>query len=486
MVFQGLKPVYPIYLANKPVLTKKTLPVIDKYSGKIATEVSLASEHDILGAIHKGTQAEIPMKKLASFERKQVLLNIAHEIEKRNEELARVLTIEVGKPIKDARVEIRRAIDTFTIAAEESVRTEGSFMELDTSARNRGYNALIKRFPIGLISMIVPFNFPINLAAHKIGPAIAAGNPFVLKPSDRTPVSAILLGEILASASKDILPEGAFSIVPCELDEAKHLSQHDSIKLLSFTGSEKVGWQLKSNAGKKKVTLELGGNAACIIDSEIDTKKLESIVDRLCFGAFYQAGQSCISVQRIFVHEALYDKVKTLLIQKSTQLKKGSPQEEDTFLGPLITEADAKRVENWVNSSGGTVLTGGKRDGCFYDATILENVSKKSELNCKEVFGPVCFLEKFQDFKQACEAVNDSAFGLQAGVFTDNIHKAFYAFDALHVGGVVINDIPSARVDAQPYGGVKDSGVGREGLRYAIEDFSELKIMLMKDIGKLN
>jgi len=332
--------------------------------------------------------------------------------------------------------------------------------------------------------MIVPFNFPINLAAHKIGPAIAAGCPFILKPSERTPWSATLLGEILAKTS---LPEGAFSILPTTLENAKLVSESNDIKLISFTGSAEVGWKIKSNSGKKRVTLELGGNAACVVDH--DCKNLDLAADRIVFGSFYQSGQSCISVQRIYVHEKVYDSLKQKLVERTKKLVKGDPLDPNTFLGPIISEQEAKRVENWVNEAvqgGAKIVVGGKRDGSFYDATILENVAKTTALYCKEVFGPVCFLEKFSDFKGVCEAVNDSAFGLQTGVFTENLNKAFYAFKNLHVGGVIINDIPSARVDSQPYGGIKDSGLGREGLKYAIEDFTELKVMIMKDAGKLD
>jgi len=418
------------------------------------------------------------MKRLPSFERKRILLEIASLLKSREEELSRALTVEVGKPIKDSHVEVSRAIDTFTVAAEESVRREGQFAHLDISQRNKGFSSITDRFPIGLISMITPFNFPINLAAHKIAPAIAAGCPFLVKPSERTPLASVLLGEILSKCS---LPEGAFSILPCELKHAHHFSENENIKLLSFTGSADVGWKLRNSCGRKKVTLELGGNAACVLDEDLPS--VDSIMDRLLFGAFYQSGQSCISIQRIYVHEKFYLEFKKKFVDATKKLKRGDPMENDTFLGPLISEEEAKRIELWVNSSGGTILIGGKRDGSFYDATVLENVPKTSKLHCKEVFGPVCILASFRDFKEVIEEVNASSYGLQTGIYTQNLNKAFYAFNELVVGGVIINDIPSARVDSQPYGGVKESGIGREGIKYAIEEFTELKLMLLKDVG---
>jgi len=482
MTTRALKDLYPYYLAGRAVLSKdKAIPVLDKYTNKVATHVSHADDNAIRQAIQAASQAERPMHELGSFERKEILLNVAAELKARNEELAHALAIEVGKPIKDSRVEVLRAVDTFTYAAEESIRRNGEFNELDISARNKGFRGITTRFPIGLVSMIVPFNFPVNLAAHKIAPAIAAGCPFVMKPSERTPLSASILGDILSK--QKLLPEGAFSILPTSVEHANIFSEDERIKMVSFTGSAEIGWKVKAASGKKKVTLELGGDAAVIVDE--DTPDLELAADRIVFGAFYQSGQSCISVQRIFAHDKIYDQLKEKLIEKTKKVKRGSPLDEETFLGPLITENDAKRVEKWVNESKGKIIVGGKRDGSVYDATIVEGVDPKSDLGCREVFGPVCYLIRYSDFKTVIDQVNESAFGLQAGIFTSNINKAFYAYDRLHVGGVLINEIPSARVDSQPYGGIKDSGLGREGVKYAMEDMTELKIMMMKNIGQL-
>jgi len=330
--------------------------------------------------------------------------------------------------------------------------------------------------------MISLFNFPINLAAHKIAPALAVGCPWVLKPASRTPISALIIGDIL---SKTKLPPGSFSILPCTRNGADLFTTDERFKLVSFTGSPAVGWELKAKAGKKKVVLELGGNAACIYDEGTD---IDQAVERSTFGAFYQSGQSCISVQRMYVHESIYDAFVAKFIAAVAKLKSGDPLVEDTFIGPLITEGDAKRMEEWVNeavSKGAKVLVGGKRSGVMYEATVVENVPKGAKLLEEEAFGPVVCIEKFKDFKAAVAKVNDSVFGLQAGVFTKDINRAFYAFEHLEVGGVMINDVPSKRIDSQPYGGVKESGLGREGLRYAMADMMEPKVLVLKDVGKL-
>eukprot|EP01133_Synstelium_polycarpum_P000207 gene207-251_t len=427
-------------------------------------------------------EAQAPMRHMTASHRKNVLLEMADKLKTRSDEMAAAIVVEVGKPLVDARAEVGRAIDTFTVAAEESVRQYGEVIPLDISHRNLGFSAITKRFPVGPVSMIAPFNFPLNLCAHKIAPAIAAGCPFVLKPADRTPLSAMLLGEMLSSVQ---LPPGAFSIAPIALKDAPTLTVDPRFGLVSFTGSPAVGWTIKEHAGRKKVVLELGGNAACIVDSSAPAAKLHLIAARILFGAFYSAGQSCISVQRVFIHDAHYDALKALLVEgvKPLNHRQGDPMNINTFLGPLISERDAMRVEDWVKSaitSGAKLLAGGQRNKNFY-----EDPPKGSLITCQEVFGPVCYIQRFSDFKEAVNMVNDSEFGLQAGVFTDDIHKAYYAFNNIECGGVVINDIPSVRVDSQPYGGIKGSGLGREGVRNTIEEYTELRSMIMKDIGVL-
>jgi acyl-CoA reductase-like NAD-dependent aldehyde dehydrogenase len=476
-----LKSRYPFYLGSKPVLNGADLPVTNKYTGEIVSTVTKADRNAIEKAIELAVSAAKPMKELPSYKKQEILYQVIDRITKRKDELAQVLAIEAGKPIRDSHGEITRLIDTFRIAAEEAVRIYGELMPLDISARVEGYQALLKRFPVGVCSFITPFNFPMNLAAHKIAPAIAAGCPFVLKPASATPISSIILGEIMAETA---LPEGAFSILPCSHRDAEPMITDERIKHLSFTGSPDVGWDIKARCGKKTITLELGGNAACIVDAGAD---IEYAVKRLIMGAFYQSGQSCISVQRIIAHEKIYDKLKSRLAEEASKLKYGDPLLEDTFLGPLITLDDAKRVESWVNeavAAGAKVVTGGKRHDACYEATILEDVRHDLKVSCVEVFGPVTTIEPFSDFKRAIEIANDSQYGLQAGVFTDNLDRAFYAYNDLEVGGVVINDVPSFRVDNMPYGGVKNSGIGREGVRFAIEAMTELKLMVMNNFGK--
>jgi acyl-CoA reductase-like NAD-dependent aldehyde dehydrogenase len=331
--------------------------------------------------------------------------------------------------------------------------------------------------PIGPCSFISPFNFPLNLAAHKIAPAVAVGCPFVMKPASRTPLGAIIIGEVLAETK---LPKGAFSILPASRDGADLFTTDDRLKLLSFTGSPDVGWHLKARAGKKKVVLELGGNAAVIVDADAD---LDDAVTRVVFGAFYQSGQSCISVQRIIVHESVYDEFRDRLVAKTKTLVAGNPQNEDTFIGPMIEVKEASRLDSWIQEAvakGGKLLCGGKRDGAMLEATLLEGIDRNAKLYREEAFGPVAGLSKFSDFDSALDEVNDSRFGLQVGIFTRDLYKMLKAWDRLDVGGVVIGDVPSYRVDNMPYGGVKDSGLGREGIRFAIEDMTEIRNLVIR------
>ena len=387
------------------------------------------------------------------------------------------LCIEAGKPVADARGEVNRLIDTFLIASEEATRVLGEVLPMDISPRAHDYSGMWKRVPIGPCSFISPYNFPLNLTAHKIAPALAVGCPFVLKPASLTPVGALIIGEVLAETD---LPEGAFSILPCRRDGAELFTTDERLKLLSFTGSPVVGWDLKARAGKKPVILELGGNAACIVDEDAD---LDDAVDRIITGAFYQSGQSCISVQRVIVHESLYERFRAKLVTATKALKMGDPKDPDTFIGPMISEAEASRLHGWIQSAigaGTTLLCGGKREGTMLEATLLEDVPKDEDVVCQEAFGPVAVLSRFSDFDAALDEVNDSIFGLQTGIFTRDIYKAHRAWDLLEVGGVVIGDVPSWRVDHMPYGGVKDSGLGREGIRWAIEDMTETRLMVIR------
>jgi len=472
---------YPLYLANQPHTSAATLAVTNKFTHQTATHVAQADAALVEQAIAAAVHAAPLMAAMPAYERADVLHHVARRIGERGEEWARVLAIEAGKPIKDARGEVARAGDTFRAAAEEATRINGEYLPLDVSPRGRGFEGVCIRVPAGPCAFISPFNFPLNLVAHKVAPAIAAGCPWVLKPASATPVSALMLGEVLAETA---LPRGAFSILACSREAADALTTDDRFKLLSFTGSPEAGWKMKARAGKKKVVLELGGNAACVVDADAD---LDRAAERLTIGAFYQSGQSCISVQRIFIHQSIYEDLKRRLVAAAAALKAGDPLDESTFLGPLITEDDALRVEGWISdavSRGARLLCGGKRRGAFVDATLLEGVGDNQPISCREAFGPVAILEPFTDFAAVCGRVNAGAYGLQAGVFTRDIHKAFDALRVMEVGAVVINDVPSVRVDAMPYGGVKDSGLGREGVRYAIEDMTERRLLLLKDVGR--
>jgi len=473
-----LKQAYPYYLANEAVYANTDLKVYDKYSGELATAVPLATPDILDQAISAAVAAAEPMAQLAMYERQAVLEHCVTRFRERFDELAYALCVEAGKPINDAKGEVTRLIDTFKIAAEETARQYGETIPLDISARAKGYSGMTKRVPIGPCAFISPFNFPLNLAAHKVAPAIAAGCPFILKPASLTPIGAILIGEILAETS---LPKGAFSILPCRRDSADLLTEDDRLKLLSFTGSPDVGWQLKARAGKKPVVLELGGNAACVVDKDWD---LEDAVARIIFGAFYQSGQSCIGVQRIYVHADVYDAFREKLVAKTKALKSGDPKDPATFIGPMISEGEATRLHDWINSAvaaGATLLCGGERHGNMLQATLLENVEPSQPVCAEEAFGPVAVLTPFTDFDQVLRDINNSRFGLQAGIFTRDLYQAQKAWDKLEVGGVVIGDIPSWRVDHMPYGGVKDSGLGREGIRWAMQDMTELRLMVIRN-----
>ncbi len=469
---------YPLYLANKAVHLNADLPVVDKFSGQEVTRVAMADDESVEKAIAAAEIAAGPMAALPAFARREVLFHCVERFRERAEELAQLLVMEGGKPIRDARGEVTRLIETFRIAAEESTRFGGDVMDMEISGRTAGYRGMWKRVPVGPCSFITPFNFPLNLVAHKVAPAIAAGCPFVLKPAEATPLGAIVIGEILAETD---LPEGAFSVLPVDRDNASAFVTDERLKLLSFTGSDVVGWKLKSQAGKKKVTLELGGNAACLLDADTD---LDDALDRVVFGGFYQSGQSCVSVQRVLVHEDIHDEFRDRLVERVKRLPVGNPADEETWIGPMISEEAAIRLEKWIQAAagaGGRLLTGGGRKGAVLDPAVMEGVPKSCELYDKEAFGPVVCLERFSDFDQALDSINDSRYGLQAGLFVNDIRKIHKSWDRLEVGGVIINDVPSFRVDNMPYGGVKDSGIGREGVRFAMEDMSEIRLLVIRD-----
>ena len=472
-----IKEKYPYYLANEAVYANSDLPVTDKYTGEVVTHVAIADSHAIEKAIVANVDATKAMAELPSYVRQNILNHCIDRFKQRYDELAYALCVEAGKPIKDARGEVNRLIDTFRIAAEEATRMKGEIQTLDISPRARGIRGMWKHVPVGPCSFVSPFNFPLNLVAHKVAPAIAVGCPFVLKPSSRTPLGALIIGEILAETD---LPKGAFSILPCSRQDAGPFTTDERFKLLSFTGSPQVGWDMKARCGKKKIVLELGGNAAVVVDS--DTHQADA-VERIVIGAFYQSGQSCVGVQRIIIHESIYEAFKAKLIARTQQLISGDPKNEETFIGPMISEKEAMRLEAWMAEAcegGASVLCGGERNGAILEASLMENVPRACTLANEEAFGPLAYLEPFSTWEQALEMVNDSKYGLQAGIFTRDFYKIQQAWDELEVGSVVVGDIPSYRVDSMPYGGVKDSGLGREGIRFAMEDMTEIRNLVIR------
>lgn len=476
---QTLRSRWPYYLANEPVFANEALEVTDKYTLEPVARVAMADDAAIDAAIGAAAAAAGAMRRLPSYERRDILLHCVERFSARFEELAFTLCVEAGKPIRDARGEVTRLIDTFREAAGEATRIHGEMLDLEISSRAKGSRGLLARVPLGPVSLISPFNFPLNLAAHKVAPAIAAGCPFVLKPASRTPLGALLIGEVLAQTK---LPKGAFSILPAPRTGAERFTEDPRLKLLSFTGSPAVGWDLKARAGAKKVVLELGGNAACVVDED-QGGRLAHVVERLVFGGFYQSGQSCISVQRVLVHERLYEALREALVERVKGLVAGDPKAEDTFIGPIIDEREARRIEAWIHAArdaGATVLCGGRRSGVMVEPTVLEAVPKNERVVSQEVFGPVVVLSRFERFEDALAEVNDSRYGLQAGVFTDSLTHTLQAWEELEVGGVIVGDVPSWRVDNMPYGGVKESGLGREGVRYAIEDMTEPRLLVLR------
>ena len=470
---------YPLYVAGKPVETSEWLEVQDKYTHKVCARVSLADAKILEKAIKAAVKAEAEMAALEPYQKQKILLHCVKRFNEIRSQLTEILIAEGGKPRKAAAAEVERLINTFQIAADAVTQVDsGRMMPLAVTAAASGYQGFVKQVPIGAVSLISPFNFPLNLTAHKIAPAIAAGCPFVLKPASLTPVSALKIAEILAETD---LPPNAFSILPCPRELADVLVTDDRFKMLSFTGSDVVGWDMKARAGRKKVTLELGGNAAVMI--EPDTEITDSFIDRLIGGAFGHAGQVCISVQRILVHQDIYAEVKKKLVTKLKKLKPADPDLDTTLVGPMIKEAEAQRLKKWLDKAvkkGAKVLSGGKLDGVMFEPTLLEDVDHELEVYKDEVFGPMAILEKYSNFEAGIECINSSRFGLQAGVYTQNLNKMLYAWNQLHVGGVIINDIPSFRVDNMPYGGVKDSGLGREGIQSAIRDMQEERILVIK------
>ena len=455
-------------------------PLYSPYSGELLAEIAQADEADVDEAIRAAAAAAKTMAKLPASQRALILEKAVAIMEARKEELAVILAQEAAKPLRTGRVEIARTIQTYKFAAEEAKRIHGETVPLDAAPGGEGRLAFTVRKPIGVVGAITPFNFPFNLVAHKVGPAIAAGNTVVLKPASQTPLSSLVLADIFAEAG---LPGGALNILPGKgAVVGEKLVSDSRIAAITFTGSPAVGIAMKNKAGLKRVTLELGSNSAVIIDQTVEIT--QALVDRCVVGAFSFSGQVCISLQRVYIHQSKYEEFLDKFKTATEKLVLGDPLQEATDMSSVISAKDHERMGAWVQEAvqaGAQVVTGGKAvNERLFAPTILTNVSAHSSVSCQEVFGPIVVVTPFEAIGEAIEAVNDSRFGLQAGIYTSDIHAAMRAAEELEVGGVMINDIPTFRVDNMPYGGVKDSGFGREGIKYAVEEMTELKLIAIK------
>ena len=471
----------PIYVAGRWVEGAERLDVTDPARpGELVGATYLADEAIYEEAVGAAVAAFAATRALPAYERGRALRQVSAGIAARAEELAALITRESGKPLRDARTEVARAIVTFRLGAEEAERMVGETIPLDVTPAGAGRTGITRRFPIGPVAGISPFNFPLNLAAHKVAPAIATGCPIVLKPPSRDPLTMLTVAGIIHEAG---LPAGAVSVLPMSRHLGDRMVADERFKLLTFTGSPSVGWRMKERAGKKKVVLELGGNAGAIVDASAD---LDWAVRRTVIGAFSYSGQVCISVQRLYVHRSLWDVFIERFVAAARTLRMGDPMDPETDLGPMVEASEAQRTERWVREAeeaGATVLTGGRADGAFFPPTVLVDAPRDAQVCAEEAFAPLVVAFPFDEFEAALDAVNDSRFGLQCGVFTNDLSHAWRAFEALDVGGVVVNDVPTYRADHMPYGGVKDSGLGREGLRWAIEDMTETRILVLARPG---
>jgi glyceraldehyde-3-phosphate dehydrogenase (NADP+) len=472
------------YIAGEWMETGKRLEVASPYDGTVFATVSLCGKEEIDQALAAAFDCRAEIAALEPYQRANALKTIRDTLEQRSEEFSRILSQENGKTIVESRLEVARAVATFDIAAGESTRIYGEAYDLGINKMAAERRCIVRYYPIGVVSAIAPFNFPLNLAIHKIAPAFAVGCPVILKPASKTPVTSLMLAEIIEQSG---LPKGAFSVVPSNRNAGQMLVKDERVNLLSFTGSPEVGWKMKRDAGKKKVVLELGGNAGLIIDSDIRQTDWDWLISRAITGAFYQSGQVCISVQRIFAHSEIYDEFRERFVKAAEALIPGNPLDESTTLGPIIDTDNRNRLQGWIREAiedGAKLLTGNTLAECGQGnclrATILENVDPGQKVCKEEAFGPVVTLFPVDTMKTAFDLVNDSDFGLQCGIFTNDFNTVMQAFDALHVGGVIHNDVPAFRADSMPYGGVKDSGLGREGIRYAMQDMLEERVLVYK------
>ncbi|MBE3596404.1 MAG: aldehyde dehydrogenase family protein [Hydrogenibacillus sp.] len=471
MSFKGL------WIDGMRQVAERTMPIYSLHDGKVLAKVGLASKDDVVRAVEGAHRAFLTYREQPAHTRSRILFRVAELLDARREEAARLIAEEAGKPLKAARGEVQRAIQTYRFSAEEAKRIGGETIPLDAAVGGEGRIGMTWREPLGVVAAITPFNFPLNLVAHKLGPALAAGNTVVLKPAGSTPLSSLFIAELFHEAG---LPPGALQVVTgsgAEIGDV--LVTHPLVKVITFTGSPAVGKALREKSGLKRTILELGSNSAVIVEPDAP---FEFAVNRVVEGAFQYAGQICISVQRIYVHEAIFDRFRAALRERTAALKVGNPLDEETDVGPMIQTEEAERVASWVAEAvrgGARIEVGGTQNGAFYMPTILLDVKPDMAVVSQEVFGPVASLIPYRNLDQAIEMANDSRYGLNVGVFTRDIQKAFYAAKRLEAGGIMVNDIPTFRVDHMPYGGVKESGFGREGVKYAVEEMTELKFVMI-------
>lgn len=464
------------YLAGRFVEGPDLQEIHSPWDGRVVATIAGADRALAEEALSAAEEARPTGRALSAGDRRALVAGLAEGIRSRAEEFARVISEESGKPITIARGEVQRAIATFELAAAEATRFGGEVVPIDLDPATRGYEAITRRVPAGIVTAISPFNFPLNLGAHKVAPALAVGAPVIWKPPPQAPSAACLLAEV---ANDLKVPGGLFQVVPCSNEVASLLASDPRVAVLSFTGSVPVGWKLKAATGRARVVLELGGNAAAIVCGDAD---LEWAARRCAFGGMVYAGQVCISVQRLLVERPVYEDFREKLLAEVARLGVGDPSDEKTVVGPIIDENHARRIERWIEEARtrGAIVHGGARKGTVIEPAVLENVPADAEIACEEVFGPVILLSPWDSFDDALAQANESRYGLQAGIFTDSLSRVRRAFGELEVGGVIANDYPTFRQDNMPYGGVKDSGLGREGLRYAMEDFTETRVLVLR------
>jgi acyl-CoA reductase-like NAD-dependent aldehyde dehydrogenase len=467
--------VRPLFIDGKWVTTGRDMPVNSPWDGREVARVAVGAVEHLETATQAAVRAFEETRRLSRRQRADILHAVAASLGRGKEEIALTMTDEMGKPLQNSRAEVDRAVTTFTLAAEEAKRWTGEIVPVDIEPHTRGFHAQTVMVPIGPIAAISPFNFPLNLVAHKLAPAIAVGSTMVLKPARQTPLEALALAKAVEEAGA---PAGIFNVVNCEPEVGERLSTDDRFPMLTFTGSVGVGWRLKKLAWKKRVTLELGGNAACIVHEDAD---LDYAVAKCLAGGFGQAGQSCISVQRILLHEPIAEAFEKRFLEGVAKMKVGDPRDPQTVVGPVIDRGAADRLETWITEAargGARILAGGRREGNVIPPTVIADAGADLKVSCQEVFGPVVTLARYRDFKEAVKQADNSDFGLQAGLFTHDIRLIQHAVENLHVGGLMVNESPTTRVDSMPYGGVKDSGIGREGPRFSMHEMSEPKLVL--------